>query len=154
MDDRSHDYLNQYLNSLSELERNRYQSFSSDYFCADEENANACAELIRRGIKTATCSLAAWYEFDDEPMPSVGHLQVVLDWQQQPICIIEIDSVETCQYNQVSAEFAYAEGEGSRSLASWKEAHWRFFCNECAELKITPQEDMLLVLERFHVVYQ
>ncbi|GAD89818.1 hypothetical protein VHA01S_028_00170 [Vibrio halioticoli NBRC 102217] len=154
MDEQSQQYLNQYLSSLSELEREKYSSFSSDYFCGDEENANVCAELIRTGVKTATCSLAAWYDSDDELMPSVGHLQVVLNWQQQPICIVEIDSVETCRYNEVTAEFAFAEGEGDRSLASWRETHWQFFSGECAELNITPKDDMLLVLERFHVVYE
>ncbi|GLR77177.1 hypothetical protein GCM10007855_40520 [Aliivibrio sifiae] len=49
-------------------------------------------------------------------MPTVGHLQVVVDWNGKPICIIEIDSVETCKYNEVTAEFAHAEGEGDRSL--------------------------------------
>ncbi len=55
-------YLDIYLSSLSETERKKYQSFSSDYFCADEHNANLCAELIRIGQKTATCSLNHWYE--------------------------------------------------------------------------------------------
>ncbi|MPW36590.1 ASCH domain-containing protein [Vibrio sp. B1Z05] len=154
MDEQSQQYLNQYLSSLSELEREKYSSFSSDYFCGDEENANVCAELIRTGVKTATCSLAAWYDSDEEPMPSVGHLQVVLNWQQHPVCIVEIDSVETCRYNEVTAEFAFAEGEGDRSLASWRETHWQFFSDECAELNITPKDDMLLVLGRFHVVYE
>ena len=67
---------------------------------------------------------------------------------------IEIDSVEMCKYNEVTAEFAHAEGEGDRSLKWWREAHWRFFGLECDELDINPSEDMLLVLERFKVVYK
>ncbi|MEZ8330199.1 RNA-binding protein [Aliivibrio fischeri] len=154
MEEQSQIYLNKYLSSLSETERKKYQSFGSDYFCADEHNANLCAELIRIGQKTATCSLNIWYESGEEPMPTVGHLQVVVDWNGKPICIIEIDSVETCKYNEVTAEFAHAEGEGDRSLKWWREAHWRFFAAECSELNIEPSEDMVLVLERFHVVYQ
>ena len=77
-----------------------------------------------------------------------------IDWNRKPICIIEVDSVETCKYNEVTADFAYAEGEGDRSLEWWREAHWRFFSAECSELNIEPNEDMVLVLERFHVVYQ
>jgi len=69
-------------------------------------------------------------------MPTVGHLQVVIDWNGKPICIIEIDSVETCKYNEVTAEFAHAEGEGDGSLKWWREAHWRFFAAECLELNI------------------
>lgn len=50
-------YLKQYLELLSESERKKYQSFSADYFCGDEHNANLCADLICIGQKTATCSL-------------------------------------------------------------------------------------------------
>ncbi|CAH6892915.1 RNA-binding protein [Vibrio chagasii] len=154
MKEQSQAYLNQYLCSLSKIEREKYQSFSADKFCADEYNANLCAELILTDQKTATCSLDIWYETGEEPMPVIGHLQVVVDWNGKPICIIEIDSVEKCKYKEVTAEFAYAEGEGDRSLKRWREAHWRFFSAECAELNIQPSEDMILVLERFHVVYQ
>lgn len=154
MEEKSQIYLNKYLNSLSEIERKKYQSFSSDYFCADEHNANLCAELIRSGQKTATCSLNYWYVSEKELMPVNGHLQVVVDWNGEPICIIEIDSVETCKYNEVSAEFAYAEGEGDRSLKWWRETHWHYFATECSAFNIAPSEDMVLVLERFHVVYR
>ncbi|WP_369688552.1 ASCH domain-containing protein, partial [Aliivibrio sp. 1S165] len=84
MEEQSQIYLNKYLSSLSETERKKYQSFGSDYFCADERNANLCAELIRIGQKTATCSLNIWYESGEEPMPTVGHLQVVVDWNGKP----------------------------------------------------------------------
>lgn len=154
MEEQSQIYLAKYLSSLKESEREKYQSFSSDYFCADEHNANLCAELIRTRQKTATCSLYRWYESGDEAMPVVAHLQVVLDWKANPICIIEIDSVEKCKYSDVTVEFAHAEGEGDRSLAWWRKAHWDFFTKECAELSIEPNENMLLVLERFHVVHR
>lgn len=154
MEEQAQIYLNHYLSSLPETQRQKYQSFSSDHFCADEYNANLCSELIRVGQKTATCSLNAWYESGEEPMPTVGHLQVVVDWSGKPVCIIEIDSVEMCKYSEVTEEFAYAEGEGDRSLEWWRETHWRFFATECLELNIQPSEDMIIVLERFHVVYQ
>jgi len=101
MEKRSQIYLDKYLSSLSESSRKKYHSFSSDYFCADEHNANLCAELIRIGQKTATCSLSIWYENGEEAMPTIGHLQVVVDWDKKPICIIEIDTVETCKYSEV-----------------------------------------------------
>ncbi|QUM76333.1 ASCH domain-containing protein [Moritella sp. 24] len=154
MEELSQTYLDKYLSALKESERSKYQSFSSDYFCGDEHNANLCAELIRTGQKTATCSLNHWYESGEEPMPTVSHLQVVVDWSGKPICIIEIDSVVICRYNEVTAEFAYAEGEGDRSLEWWRKAHWNFFARECDELGIKPSEIMVLVLERFHVVHQ
>lgn len=154
MEEQSQIYLDNYLSSLGESERKKYQTFSSDYFCGDELNANLCAELIRIGQKTATCSLSIFYDSGEEIMPTVGHLQVVVDWSGKPICIIEIDSVATCKYNEVTAAFAHAEGEGDRSLEWWRKAHWNFFTEECTELGIEPDENMQLVLEEFHVVYR
>ncbi len=154
MEEQSKIYLDIYLSSLSETERKKYQSFSSDYFCADEHNANLCAELIRIGQKSATCSLNHWYESGEEPMPTIGHLMIVTNWDGTPICIVEINSVEKCKYSDVSAEFAFLEGEGDRSLEWWRKAHWNFFAKECEELNIEPCEEMMLVLETFRVVYQ
>lgn len=87
-------------------------------------------------------------------MPVAGHLQVVTDWDGKPTCIVEITSVSSCPYNEVTAEFAAAEGEGDKTLGWWREAHWNFFSRECEELNINPSEDMMLVLERFKVVHQ
>jgi uncharacterized protein YhfF len=87
-------------------------------------------------------------------MPEVGHLQVVTDWEAKLICIIELTSVSKCKYCDVTAEFAAEEGEGDKSLTWWHKAHWEFFSLECDELGIKPTEDMLLVLERFKVVYK
>ncbi|MFA0080570.1 ASCH domain-containing protein [Vibrio breoganii] len=153
MDEKSQSYLNEYLESLPSDIANKYTSFSVDYFCADEYNANLCAQLILRGEKRASCSMEYWYSHEGEAMPAVGHLQVVTDWQGEPICIIEITSVDTCKYCDVSAEFAALEGEGDKSLEWWREAHWKFFSLESQELGIAPTPEMLLVLERFKVVY-
>ena len=147
-------YLNEYLASLPSDLAQTYTSFSADYFCADEYNANLCADLILRGEKTASCSMEYWYSHKGETMPEVGHLQVVTNWHGEPICIIELTSVKLCRFGEVTAEFAAEEGEGDKSLQWWREAHWRFFSLECKELGITPSEDMLLVLEKFKVVYQ
>ncbi|EGR2919131.1 ASCH domain-containing protein [Vibrio vulnificus] len=154
MEERIQTYLSEYLSSLPSETAEKYTSFSADYFCADEYNANVCADLILRGEKRASCSLEYWYSHEGEPMPEVGHLQVVTNWDGKPICIIELTSVSKCKYSDVTGEFAAEEGEGDKSLKWWREAHWKFFGLECDELGIEPTEDMLLVLERFKVVYK
>lgn len=153
MDERSKSYLEQYLSSLPDDVAAKYTSFSADYFCADEYNANACADLILKGEKTATCSLDIWYSEQGETMPKVGHLMVVTNWNGEPVCIVEITSVSKCKYNEVTAEFAASEGEGDKTLSWWKKAHWDFFSKDCEALNISPSEDMLLVLEHFKTVY-
>ncbi|MGF1696304.1 ASCH domain-containing protein [Vibrio lamellibrachiae] len=153
MNKESRVFLQHFLNSLPKTTSTQYHPFSSDYFCADEYNANLCADLILRGEKRASCSMEYWYSNEGEVRPEVGHLQVVTNWDGKPICVIEITSVSTSKYNDVTAEFAIAEGEGDKTLEWWKKAHWAFFVKECKELKIEPSEEMLLLLEHFKVVY-
>jgi len=153
MDERSQTYLERYRLSLPANIAKQHTSFSSDYFCSDEANANTCADLILRGEKQASCSMDYWYSNQGETMPKVGHLQIVTNWGGEPICIIEITSVSHCRYCDVTEEFATAEGEGDKTLAWWREAHWTFFSLECEELGIHPHRDMMLVLERFKVVF-
>ena len=56
-------------------------------------------------------------------------------------------------FMQVSAEHAYREGEGDRSLSYWREAHAHFFRLELAEIYAAFTEDMLVVCEEFQVVF-
>ncbi|TXR54647.1 ASCH domain-containing protein [Reinekea thalattae] len=153
MNKTSQEFLQQYLSSLSAEQAQRYSSFSSDYFCADKYNADLCAELVLRGEKTATCSLDYWYSHEGEQMPRVGHLQVVTNYSGEPVCIIETTQVSHCCYQDVTAEFAEQEGEGDKTLSHWRESHWDFFAQECQKLNIEPTPEMLLVLERFKMVY-
>ncbi len=154
MDDQCKAFLDQYRETLAPDEASKYNSFSADYFCADEYNANVCADLILKGEKQASCSMAYWYDYEGEPRPQVGHLQVVTDWDGKPVCIIEVTSVTDCKYKDVTPEFAAAEGEGDKSLKWWRKAHWDFFSKECEELGIELTENIHLVLERFQVVYK
>ncbi|MDN3612454.1 ASCH domain-containing protein [Vibrio ostreicida] len=154
MDKRSKHYLERYLSALNPEIANTYTSYSADYFCADEDNANVCADLILRGEKRASCSLEHWYSQEGETMPVSGHLQVVTNWSGEPVCIIEITEVELCEYRFVTAEFAAEEGEGDKTLEWWQGAHWTFFSQECQQLGIKPTQEMLLVLERFNVVFR
>lgn len=153
MDVRSQAYFEAYLATLSEAEKQAIPSMSADYYCSDEYNANVCAELVRTGQKTATCSMELWYSQEGERMPEIGHRQVVTNWNGEPVCIIQTTEVAICPFDQVSAEFAYAEGEGDRSFGWWRDAHIAFFQSECDDLGIEWREDRLLVLEWFKVVY-
>ena len=153
MNEAQRTYLGQFLSSLPEAERNKYKSFSADYFCADEENAKICSDLILAGEKTATCSMKYWYESGLERMPREKDLQVVTDWNGNPTSIIETLEVSVCKFSDVSPEFAAAEGEGDKSLKWWRATHGEFFSRECIEEGIEPNQSMPIVLEKFKVVY-
>lgn len=111
------------------------------------------AQLVLKGIKTATASAYDLYELDQEPLPQVGTYDVVLDGQGQAVCIVHITKVEVLPFDQVSAEHAYKEGEGDRSLAWWRQAHQDFFQPYFEEAGLVFSEQSLIVLEEFQVVY-
>lgn len=148
-----HAFLDQYLAQLTEAERRDIPQVLAEYFCADEYNANECARLINLGIKTATCSLKQGYLTDDQPLPQVGNLTVVLDWAENPICIVKVTDVECCPFNQVSEDFAQSEGEGDGTYAWWRKAHIDFFSQYAQEVGANFSEESELVLERFEKVY-
>ena len=106
MNEEQRTYLDNYLRSIPIPDREKYVSFSAGYFCADEENANTCSALVRMGKKTATCSMKYWVESGQAPMPEVGHLHVVTDWEGAPTSIIRVTAVEEASFSDVSAEFA------------------------------------------------
>jgi uncharacterized protein YhfF len=117
------------------------------------EMADELGQLVLSGTKTATCSLLWEYELEDEPVPQVGELSIVLDGHGEPLCLIETTEIRTRPYNKVEAQFAYDEGEGDRTLAFWRDAHWRFFSRQCDKLDLQVNEEMPLVCERFRVIY-
>lgn len=139
-----------YLLSLPVEVRARH--LLADYFCADEHNANLCAELVVAGRKRATCSLAYWYLEKSERMPEQGDLLVVTDWCGQPKALVEMVSVTLCPFDEIDAAFAAEEGEGDGSLAWWREAHRAFFEREMKAEGREFDERAMLVLERFRVV--
>jgi uncharacterized protein YhfF len=116
------------------------------------EMADELGQLVLSGTKTATCSLLWEYEQEGESVPEEGELSIVLDGRGEPLCLIETTEIRTRPYNKVEAQFAYDEGEGDRSLAFWRDAHWRFFSRQCDKLGLQVSEEMPLICERFRVI--
>ena len=96
-------------------------------FGSNKKDADELAELVRRGIKTATTSE---YVPGDEDMPKNGDWNIILDGQGKPVCVVQDKVVEIVPYNQISAEHAYHEGEGDRSYQYWRKVHDQFFEDE------------------------
>ncbi len=113
--------------------------------------ADDLGELVRSGRKTATCSLLWEFEAEGETLPRVGDHSIILNGNNQPLCIIETVEVTIRPFDEVDAAFAAAEGEGDLSLTYWREAHWRFFGRACDRLGLTRSASMPLVCERFVV---
>ncbi len=115
--------------------------------------ANELGSLIRQGVKTATCSALWEWEAEGSPIPQPGLITIILDGDGQPMCIIETTEVRVRAFNKVDASFAAEEGEGDRSLAYWREAHWRYFSRTLPRIGRAPAEEMPLVCERFRLLF-
>ena len=111
------------------------------------------AELVAKGVKTATASAYDEYVHFEEELPRVGDLDVVLDGQGQAVGIIETTKVTVLPFREVSADHAYKEGEGDRSLAYWRQVHEELFTKWLADIGLTFSPESKVVLEEFHVVY-
>lgn len=111
------------------------------------------AELTRTGIKTATASAGVWYEGGDEPMPKVGEYNVILNSRDEAVCVTHTTRVYTMPFCEVTADHAYKEGEGDRSLAYWRKVHEDFFRAELEEAGLEFSPSMPVVCEEFEMVY-
>lgn len=115
--------------------------------------ADLLAKLVLEGTKTATASAYDLYAVDNDPLPEVGSYDVVLDSKEQAVCIIQIKKVSVVPFKEVSAEHAFKEGEGDKSLAYWRQVHEEFFKPYYEEYGLTFTSESLIVLEEFEVVY-
>lgn len=111
------------------------------------------AQLVLSGTKTATASAYDLYHLENEPLPKVGTFDVVLNSQDEAVCIIEITKVSIVPFKDVSADHAFKEGEGDKSLAWWRQVHQDLFTQWFEECHLTFREDSKVVLEEFRVVY-
>jgi uncharacterized protein YhfF len=123
------------------------------HFADREAVASSLADLVLRGEKVATASLLWEYEAEGRRAPQRGDLSVVTSWDALPLCVIETTEVQVQAFEDVDEEFAAAEGEGDRSLAFWREAHWSYFGCVCEELRRERSWRMPVVCERFRVVF-
>lgn len=115
--------------------------------------ADRLAELVLKGEKTATASAYELYALDKEPLPQAGTFDVILDSQDRAVCIVEISKVSVVPFGQVSADHAFKEGEGDKSLAYWRQVHEEFFTKWLAEAGLAFSEETGVVLEEFRKVY-
>ena len=115
--------------------------------------ADLLADLVLKGEKTATASAYDLYALEDEPLPQEGTFDIILDSQNQAVCIVEITKVSVQPFNQVSAQHAFKEGEGDKSLAYWRQVHEDFFTDCLGEVGLTFTPESKVFLEEFRKVY-
>ncbi|WGP05133.1 ASCH domain-containing protein [Bacillus subtilis] len=119
-------------------------------FGATPEHADDLLALVLAGTKTGTASALWDIEADDESVPEVGELSIILDGRGRPRALIETTAIDIVPFSGVTAEHAHSEGEGDRTLAAWSEIHERFW-SEHGQRGFSP--DMPVVCERFRLLF-
>ncbi len=152
--DRIETFWQGYLDTLPEDSPIRDEEYVAERWGDSLQLADELGTLIAAGTKTASCSALWEYEAEGSSLPEPRSKTIVLDGNDDPLCIVETTGVEVRPYDEVDARFAYEEGEGDRSLEYWREAHWRFFSRTLPSIGKEPATDMPLVCERFRVVYK
>ena len=95
----------------------------SFYFCDNEKDANECADLVVKSIKRATATSLRYFEKHKEKSPKVEDLYIITDWSGNPQPLVKVKKVEVLQFQEITAEHAYIEGEGDKSLDYWRKVH-------------------------------
>lgn len=123
--------------------------------------ADELLALVLAGTKTATC-MSAWSWDEEFETPLVpGMLSVILDGSKTPRCVVETISVTRLAYQDVTADFARAEGEHTPAdldddavLKHWRAGHWAFYARTLPLIGREPSEEMPVLCERFKVIYR
>jgi uncharacterized protein YhfF len=117
------------------------------------EAPDKLASLVKDGIKTATCSAYDLYEAEGESLPAVGAYSVILDSHDEAVCIIRTKKVYVVEFDQVTEEHAWREGEGDRSLEYWRKVHEDFLSRELATIDRSFNGKTKVVCEEFEKVF-
>ncbi|NCC83452.1 MAG: ASCH domain-containing protein [Clostridia bacterium] len=115
--------------------------------------ADELLALVLAGKKTATASSYEIYIRENTPLPQVGSSSVILNGRGEAECVIKTTALYIAPFAEVSADHAFKEGEGDRSLAHWREVHQDFFTRELSPYNVLFSEDMLVVCEEFELVF-
>ena len=134
------------------------QYVKSARMAADEEYKavsfeNETAALIAKGIKTAISSAHPLYTAGDKTLPRVGEYCVILNAKKQAVCIVQTTKVYVLPFHKITEEHAVLEGEGDKTLKTWKKSHKKAFTKEMEKIDLAFTDETKIVCEQFRLVY-
>ena len=147
--------LDEYWNSfLEKTNRDKEEKCSGDLFFEGKNFINAeLNSIVLTGQKTAFFTTLATFTIDGEPLPVSGELYILVDNQNKPLCVLEMESVNIIPFNEVTWDMAQKEGECS-TFGEWKEKMQEYIEDEGHVLGFDYSEDIKLVFQTFKVIYK
>ncbi|MDQ1392762.1 MAG: hypothetical protein QOF30_1739 [Acidimicrobiaceae bacterium] len=116
--------------------------------------ADNLIDLVLNGTKRATAGAVADFDHDGESYPTVGSRWIATDGASCPRALLRSTDVRIGPLSSVDDSFAWDEGEGDRTRASWLEGHTSFFSRYLPTIGVDFHPDIEVVFERFVVDYQ
>jgi uncharacterized protein YhfF len=126
---------------------------AAEQFGDSPELADELLEIVLHGPKRATAGSLAGFEHEGAPLPVVGDHWVVADGAGRPRAVLRTEEVRVGPLSSVDDAFAWDEGEGDRTRATWLADHEAFFRRDLQTLGLEFDPDMPTVFERFELVY-
>lgn len=147
--------LDEYWNNfLEKTNRDKDEKCAGDLFFEGKNFINAeLNSIVLAGQKTAFFTTLATFTIDGEPLPVSGELYILVDNQNKPLCVLEMESVNIIPFNEVTWDMAQKEGECS-SFGEWKEKMQEYIEDEGHVLGFDYSEDIKLVFQTFKVIYK
>jgi cystathionine gamma-synthase len=108
-------------------------------------------DLVLAGRKRATAGLLAEYDTEGEVLEHVGERLVLLGDDGARTGVIEVTRVDVVPFEEVTWEFADAEGEGFTDVEDWRVQHRRFWERESPQQALS--SDTSVVCVWFRVVH-
>lgn len=124
------------------------------HFYNNEQDANECAELVKKGIKRAISPSLLGLQYRKEPLPKIGDFMVVTNWEGEAQCLVRTTKVTLKPFFAINEEYAQKEGEGDKSLAYWKKVHWDYYTKELEAFERVPRDGMIVVCQEFEMVFR
>lgn len=115
--------------------------------------ADELLALVLSGRKRATADLASEFLHRGDSLPRIGSHWIACDSTGAPRIIIRSTEFRIGPSTSVDAQFAFDEGEGDRTLATWTRDHREYWARVSAARGAIwdPSEDV--IFERFSVVW-
>ncbi|WP_026908853.1 ASCH domain-containing protein [Paucisalibacillus globulus] len=133
---------------------NAPEKYEAWAFGNSKELADKLLGLVLEGAKTATASNFNLFGGENEPVPKVGDLSIILNGDEKAVAVIETTAIDIVPFDEVTEEFAYLEGEGDRSLTYWRDVHEWFFKKELEGTDQAFHDKLPVVCEEFKVVFK
>lgn len=121
-------------------------------FGNNRDVSNKLCQLVLDKKKTATASLVKSYEASGEIPPKVGEYLIVVDYDNNPKCIIQTKAITIIPFNKMTYEICKRESEDD-TLKTWKSGHLQFFSQDAKELGFVFDESMDVFFQDFEMVY-